>query len=110
VNIVNSAAPHATQMVVPGDVAIETGLDARKFQFSDDASPSQQLQIPVNGAQTDFVDPPTDNFVKRNGRGMRLELLQLLQDDLSLPSTALNWFRFHRPLTLLLLVIITDNT
>jgi hypothetical protein len=94
-NIIDSTASHTAQMVVARDISIKTGLRAREFQLSNDACPSQQFQIAVNGPQTDFGDPPTDNFVKRNSRRVRLELLELFQDDLPLASTALKWFGFH---------------
>jgi hypothetical protein len=95
-NIVDSAAAHTAQMVVTRDIGIETGLGAREFQLSNDSGPRQQFQIAVNGTQTDFGDPPPDNFVKRNSRRVRLELLEFFQDDLPLSGTALKWFGSHR--------------
>jgi len=94
-NIVDSTAADATQMVVTRDVGIETGLGAREFQLSNHSRPRQQFEITVHRAQTDFGHPPTDNFVQRNSRGMRLEPLELLQDHLPLPCTALNRFKSH---------------
>ena len=62
-DIIHSTATHATQMVVAGDVAIKTGLGARKFQLSNDSRAGQQFEIAVYGAQADFWDPAADNFV-----------------------------------------------
>ena len=91
-NIIYSAASHAAQMVVAGDVAIETGLGTREFQLLNDSRPCQQFEITIHGAQTDFWDPAADNFVKGNGSRVRLELLEFFQNHLPLTGTALNWF------------------
>jgi hypothetical protein len=97
VDVVDPTAADAAEVVVTRDVAIETGLGAREFQLSDRVGPRQQLQIAVNRTQTDFGDPPADNFVKRSGRGVRIELFELFEDHLPLAGTTLLRFRTHEP-------------
>jgi hypothetical protein len=94
-NVVDPTAADAAEVIVAGDVAVETGLAAREFQLSNRAGPRQQFQIAVNRPQTDFWDPLPDNFVKRSGRGVRLELFELFEDHLPLTGTALLRFRTH---------------
>jgi hypothetical protein len=107
VNVVHPTASHAAEVVVAAHVAVETGLGAREFQLSDRSVAGEEVEITVNGSQADFGNPPPDNFVERNRRGVRLELLELLEDHLSLPGTALLRFRFHK-ISLSLSVIVTE--
>jgi hypothetical protein len=96
-NIVHLSATHAPQVVVPKHISVESGLAAREIELLNRARPSQHLQIAIHRAQTNFGYPASDNLVKARGRGMTLELLELLQNHLPLPRIPLGWFHCTSP-------------
>jgi len=95
VNIVYTAALYAANVVVRGQIAIESSLFAAELQFLYDARFSQQIQVAIHGSQADFWEPANHNPVKSRCGGVRSELLQLLQNDLPLLGIAMEWMVFH---------------
>jgi hypothetical protein len=96
VNIVYPAATAATDMLVPGKIAVEAGFLAAKVQFPDRPLPAEQVQVPVDGSQADLGKPLADNLIKVHGGGVRAGSLELFQDDPSLPGASLLPFLLHQ--------------
>jgi hypothetical protein len=57
---------------------------------------SQQLQVAVDGAQTDLGQTATDDLIKPGSSGMRCQFSKLIQDHLPLPGIALESLGGHR--------------
>jgi hypothetical protein len=95
VNIVHSAAFYAANVMVGGQIAIESSLLASELQFLYDACFCQQIQVAIHGSQADSREPADHNPIDTRCGGVRSELLQLLQNHLPLLRIAMDWVVFH---------------
>ena len=98
VNIIYAAAFHATNVMVGDRIAIESSLFTAKLQLLYYACPSQQIEIPIHGAQADLGQPLTDNLIQTDRSGVGAELLEFFQNHLTLLRIALGGLGFHREL------------
>jgi len=96
VNIVNPAAFYATNVMVRGQIAIESSLFAAKLQLLYYARPSQQIEIAIHGAEADSGQALGDNPIQTNCSRVRRELLEFFQNHLTLLRIALGSLAFHR--------------
>jgi len=95
VKIVHPSAPHATDVKVAADVAVEAGLLAAQLQLLDQSKPRKQFQVAIHGPQTDIWQAAADNLIQPNGSGVGSELPELLQDHFSLSSIAMGVVNAH---------------
>jgi hypothetical protein len=70
VNIVHSAALDAANVLVRGQIAIESSLFGTELQFLYHARFSQQIQVAIHGSQADFGESADDNSVKPHCSGV----------------------------------------
>jgi len=99
VNIVNPAAFYATNVMVRGQIAIESSLFAAKLQLLYYARPSQQIEIAIHGAEADSGQALGDNPIQTNCSRVRRELLEFFQNHLTLLRIALGGLGFHSKLS-----------
>jgi hypothetical protein len=105
--VVNSHAADASQMIVILHVSVIACLCAAEIQFPHHSHLAEQFQVAIHRTQTYFGHPSPHNGIKPCGRGVRLHLLELFQNQFSLSGIAMGIIADHgAPLTLL--VIITD--
>ena len=95
VNIVHSAALDATNVVVWPDISVEARFPAAEVQLLDRAQPGKQLQIPVDGSETESWKPATDNLVKTGSGRVRCEPLKFLENHLPLPGMSSKRVALH---------------
>ena len=86
--VIDSAAPHATQMVVFRRIGVEAGLAAGVFEFLDHSHPSQQVQVAVDRAQAHFRQSSPDKLVEFYRCWVGRNRLQFLENYLPLPRLA----------------------
>jgi hypothetical protein len=89
VNIVEPAAFYAPHVIVMLDISVESGLAAAKIELVDHSEPGQQLQVAIHGPEADFGHFAADKLVQPHGGRVRSDLLEFLQNHLSLPRHAL---------------------
>jgi len=70
VNIVHPAAFHATNVIMGGQIAIESSLFAAKLQLLYYARPSQQIEISIHRSQADLGKALADNLIQTHGSGV----------------------------------------
>jgi len=77
--IINTSAPDALDMIVRGWIAIETFLPAFDLHLSDDPGSGQKTQVSIHGPQCDMRQPFSDHMVDFIGGRVRGHLSKLLQ-------------------------------
>jgi hypothetical protein len=82
----NLPALNAADMIVILDHAVKALLASAQLELASQTAPTQHFQISVDRSEADSRKSAPNEFVEFAGRGMTAALLQLLQDDSSLPS------------------------
>jgi hypothetical protein len=95
VNIVNPAAFYAANVMVRGQIAIESSFLAAKLQFLYYARPSQQIEVAIHSAEADFGQASGDKPVQPHRSRVRGELSEFFQNHLTLLRIALWSLAFH---------------
>jgi hypothetical protein len=84
VQIVDPAALDTAYVIVPVRVAVESLFGAGHVHLDDRALANEKIEVAVDCAETDPGEPFPDSPVKIGGRGMGLEPLELVEDDVPL--------------------------
>jgi hypothetical protein len=79
--IVDTAASDASNMIVRGRIAIETPLPSLDLHLSDDSGSSHKIQVSIHGPKRDMGKPFSDHVVDFICGWVRGNLSKLLQYD-----------------------------
>jgi hypothetical protein len=93
--IVEPAAPNATHMVVPCGTAVEPGLLPADIEPLNRPELVEQLQVAIHRPKADSRQAATDDVIQLRSRGVRLQVLEFLQNDLPLPGVAVGLLVAH---------------
>lgn len=84
-DIADSSALKTAYMIMFGQRPIESLLRSGEFQFFYQTLFTQDFEVAINGAQTDLRQPAPNLLINDARRRMGIILLQLFQNNLSLP-------------------------
>lgn len=84
--IANTATTDTADMIMLLSAAVKSFLTTAKLQFLYHATFRQNIQVAINGAQTDVGQPPPNHLVNLAGGRVGIDFVDLLQDDLALAS------------------------
>jgi hypothetical protein len=99
-DIINSPAIHTGDVIMVVGVAVETHLGISGIDLSNETRLGQHVQVSIDGPHTDAGDPPAHPLIHFIGCGMGMDLLDFLQNDLSLVGHSVFLVRYQEILLL----------
>ena len=92
-SVFDASTPHAGNVIVIIGLSIETHLRLPGFKFTDETAGSESVEIPIDRSHADPGQSFPHAFINFISSGMRSEVFDLFQDDLTLIGHSIFFFK-----------------